>query len=684
VATVLIVVAVVVSMVGSGAVFSAVQPAQAEETRDIRGDLQHQNVLGGESIDGSLRIIVTEGNLAVERYDGGSESGSWVEQYYNDDSSDTALVVDGTLYDIPGGGTTNANGIELTVADQFTTGGGSTVVTEYVVAGETGLRLVQRVSYEESQEYFDLRWEVENTGVEPVDNVKLLHGKDTYLAGGDYGIGFWNGELDTIGVRKTVSGEQQRLSLRGITEPDAYQSNYYGYVEDSLEAGELTNDVDTSDHDNGYAMEWRRSSIAGGETWAVRARESFTRASVVLTGPGTETLSGDSVDLTFEVSNVGGSSNTVDFSTDGPSGWEISAPTEVTLEAGSTSTVDVTVTPPDSASPGEYDVTLTGLTDTSTDSVTGVVEIPEGVTEPVRDDARPRFYVVERSLDRTTVPAEETAIMRTVVENRGGVGEEFHALVTGPRSILHSEEVYIGPGERRALTYPISFDEPGQRTVRLNHRFVDRLQVTAPSPDPLDDADVAVRGTSVNRSAVAPGESYDVTTTVQNTGDRTGVASVPLGTADGNTTAIRSVRNVTLDPGETREIRFEVTADANATENGTQNWSVNGDEPMNVTTVPDDRQSPTVIDRYATPSSVDPGDEYDVVGVVYNPTEEATLKAVNFAPNATDEVNLQFVRVGPGETVEVRRTVEAPTNGTESVGWRINGEPIHGGVDITG
>ena len=190
------------------------------------------DVLGGQTTEGALRITVDQGNLAVERY----ESGSWVRQYYSEDSSDTALYIAGTVYDIPGGGTADANGIELTVDEQ--TVSGDTIVTRFEPAGSTGVRLVQRISYTGSEQFFDLTWEVENTGSGSVSDLRLLNGKDTYLAGGDSGEGFWDPELNTIGVIKEVNNERQQLAMRGLpgSEPFNHQSNRYNRVQDSLEA----------------------------------------------------------------------------------------------------------------------------------------------------------------------------------------------------------------------------------------------------------------------------------------------------------------------------------------------------------------------------------------------------------------------------------------------------------------
>ncbi len=202
--------------------------------------------LGGTETDGALEIEIDDGNIGVNRYNGSS----FGKQYYNFNSSDTAVYVDGTVYDIPGGGTADADNNNLAVSDQYTTNGGDTVVTEYSDPG-AGFTLVQRVTYSGTQQYFDMTWEVTNVDDNGGDltSVRLLTGKDTFLAGGDNGQGFWNSGTNTIGVKKDVSGEENRLTLRGLTDPYNYQSDDYSNIDSSMTDGALTGNVDTADHD---------------------------------------------------------------------------------------------------------------------------------------------------------------------------------------------------------------------------------------------------------------------------------------------------------------------------------------------------------------------------------------------------------------------------------------------------
>jgi hypothetical protein len=434
--------------------------------------------LGGTATDGALEIEVDcGGNIGVDRYDGSS----FVEQYFSFDSSDTAVYVGGTVYDIPGGGTSDAGNNNLAVSDQYTTNGGDTVVTEYSDPG-AGFTLVQRVTYSGTQQYFDLSWDVTNVndGNGDLTGVRLLHGKDTYLAGGDSGEGFWNSGTNTIGVKKDVSGEENRLTLRGLTDPYNYQSDGYSSISSSMTNGELTGNVDTSFHDNGYAMEWRTSSIADGNTWTVNARESFTLSSVVVTPPSKQTLSGDTVDLTFDVQNTGSSDTSVSFTTSGPSGWSITTPSDRTINAGTTDQVTVTADPPDTVSAGDYDVTLTASPSSgSSDSGTGVVEVTDTNDPPTASDD-------------STVTDEDSSVTDDVVANDtdpDGDSLDVSSITNGPShgtvqiTGASNDQIQFDPGADESgdvsITYEVSDGNGGTDTATLSVTVNDAPEVSS-------------------------------------------------------------------------------------------------------------------------------------------------------------------------------------------------------------
>lgn len=663
-----------VLLVVGGSVILAGAAGIAAADHDSGSGTQH--VLGGDEVDGTLRITVTDGNIAVERWDGTQ----WVKQYYDVHSSDTALVVGGTVYDTPGGDTADASGMELTVSDQYTTNGGTTVVTEFEPAGETGLVLVQKVSYDPGAEYFDLEWEVRNTGAEPVSNLRLLNGKDTFLAGGDDGFGFWSGNLNTIGVTKTIENEQQRLAMRGITDPYNHQSDYYYNVLTSMEAGELTGNVDTTDHDNAYALEWRRDSLGAGETWTVRARESFTRASVVVTGPGTVSSSGEAVDLQFTVDNVGETETTVSFSTSGPSGWTLSTPTDLSIASGGTETVTVTATPPDSTGDGLYDVTLTASSATSVDSATGQVDLTadSGQQQPLADRA-PKFEITSHSVNRSKVAVGEPVRATFTVTNEGNDDGEYEPLLTSERSIVGNREaVGLEPDESHTYTYTLSWDDIGTKYLAVDHEVTDRVRVVR--AEQLRPGELTLRHAYLTRSTAQPGKDYSVVALVENSDDRAGALELDFLGSE-NASVARSVR---LEPGERKRVRISQIAPG-VDEATDLSWRVeagNGQtlEAGNVTVRPANGTFDSgIVDAYLTRATVEPGEPYSAVAVVRNTRDERHLYAVGYS-SGTGNMALDLVWVPAGETVEVSHRVVASEPGT--VSWTV-GPHEAGSVNVT-
>ena len=484
--------------------------------------------LGGTPTEGALEIEIDDGNIGVNRYDGSS----FVEQYYSFDSSDTAVYVGGTVYDIPHGGTADAGNNNLAVSNQYTTNGGDTVVTEYSDPG-AGFTLVQRVTYSGTQQYFDMTWEVTNVDDNGGDltGVRLLHGKDTYLAGGDSGEGFWNSGTNTIGVKKDVSGEENRLTLRGLTDPYNYQSDQFSNIDSSMTDGALTGNVDTSFHDNGYAMEWRTSSIADGNTWTVNARESFTLSSVVVSPPSKQTLSGDTVDLTFDVQNTGSLDTSVSFTTNGPSGWSVTTPSDRTITSGTTDQVTVTVDPPDSVSRGDYDVTLTATPSSgSSDSGAGQIEVPNNPPTASDDSA---------STD------EDSSITYDVVANDGdpdGDSLDATSITNGPShgtaeiTGASNDKIQFDPGVDRnsdvSITYMVSDGNGGTDTATLDLTVdpvndAPTLSTAIRSLDTIDEDATANSGTTVSSILSSAGSTSDAE------GDTLGVAITGVDDTDG-------------------------------------------------------------------------------------------------------------------------------------------------------
>jgi hypothetical protein len=306
-----------------------------------------------------------------------------------------------------------------------------------------------------------------------------------------------------------------------------------------------------------------------------------------------------------------------------------------------------------------------------TESFTDVAAVieEEATSEPERQTTRyssPDFEVIEKSLSNTTVYTDETFTAEVVVKNEGSAGGTYHALITDMDQSLYSERVDIEPGETHTFSAPISYAEVDRHSIRINHRFLDHVTVEERQ---LADENVAVSEGAVKRSVVMPDESYEVSATVENTGNHSGYATVPFAAGeDANNTIHVANETVYLASGETTTVTHEATADANAT--GTnRTWTVENTTLGNVSVL-DGNDSQVGIDAYATPEAVTPNESYDVTGVVYNNANESRMLAVNVAPEHGKLGSLRMVTVNPGESVAVRHSAQAPSppDSTEDIG----------------
>ncbi|WP_254823293.1 CARDB domain-containing protein [Haloglomus halophilum] len=648
------------------------------------------DVLGGQTVEGALRITVDQGNLAVARY----QSSSWVRQYYSDDSSDTVLYAGGTVYDIPGGGTADADGIELTVAEQSMSG--DTIVTRFEPAGSTGIQLVQRVSYTGTQQFFDLTWEVENTGSSTATGLRLLNGKDTYLAGGDNGEGFWNPGIATIGVAKEVGNERQQLTMSGLpgSEPFNHQSNSYSSVQDSLEAGALTGIVDTSNHDNGYALEWRRSSLAAGDTWTVRAREGFAKSSVIVDSPGAVSSSGDPVNLQFDVTNVGDTQTAVSFATDGPSGWTVSTPGGIDLDGGATEPVTVTATPPESVGSGSYDITLTADTETSTFSAVARVDIAaDGESRQVRRPAR--FSVIDSSISPDEVEIGENITVTVTVENSGDRAGTYIGLLSADNRLIETQMPRVAPDETATLTYEFALNRPGGYYIQSRAHVLGRVTVT-PLREP--SATVETDRQRPNRVEAAlrdpqPGRPVFVAFPFTNTSDESGVHLDSLNvTVDRRTDTVVTVeqsgRPQNDEPpvaGGTREFSFftiDVESAGNVTDAG---FTFTIQKRLYKEFIDEtDPAAGTALFRYDPESGTWERFEMELIGETDNAyrfrgsTPGFSTFAVGAAGTEFDlrDVRLASETITAGDDARIRATVanDGDRNGTYTAVLRVDGD----------
>jgi NPCBM-associated, NEW3 domain of alpha-galactosidase./BNR/Asp-box repeat. len=308
------------------------------------------NVLGGQTTAGCLKVTVSNGNIYVERYDGST----FVRQYYA--PADAVLDVNGALYNL---GTYFSTGNRLSVTTQ--TGDSQSIITTW---DTSSMQIIQTVTLPSpTAQYIKLQWSVKNTGSTAMTNLHFLRGEDTYLSGGDNGSGYWDASTNSIGVSKVISGVTQRLYMQGITIPNSYISANYGTMGmDVRNGGELSKQIDPNvSTDNGYAMEWKNTSLSSGATWTIKAIESFISSAVTASGSSAtiNSVSGSAITLDYTVVNSSTTAQAVTYSISKPAGWTAEPDkTSETLAAGATSTVHVSVIPPSDAANGTYDIIL--------------------------------------------------------------------------------------------------------------------------------------------------------------------------------------------------------------------------------------------------------------------------------------------------------------------------------------
>ncbi|MEA2041605.1 MAG: gliding motility-associated C-terminal domain-containing protein [Bacteroidota bacterium] len=280
--------------------------------------------IGGDAVENSLRIEVYGDNIQVYRYTGGTWQHQWFMGSettdpwkssklfvdgigYNNHESSTVFTIDGVVDANPNStyyqtfsSSTNYENIGVSKDDNY-----NATITS---TKSNNIENVQTINYPSESDYINYQWEITNTGATALANLKFYSGGDTYSYGNDDGQGFWESADNTVGVTKeTGSGETVNLYLQAFQTPYEHESAVYDDVKDHVNAGALTGTVTTTTHDNAIALEWRKATLAPGETWTLNTIEKFSNKEITdltVTAPLNETISpGETKDIVFEVRN---------------------------------------------------------------------------------------------------------------------------------------------------------------------------------------------------------------------------------------------------------------------------------------------------------------------------------------------------------------------------------------------
>lgn len=150
------------------------------------------------------------------------------------------------------------------------------VVTTVLDAGATGVRVTQRTSYVNGQDYFRLQWDVANFSGSS-QAITLFHAADSYFANDDYGQGYHDPASGAVG--SYVSGGPWYMLFVPASPATAYREGWYfdiwagiGYCGDnqtcpvsgSCSAGPGFNStIEAGGADNGFGLQWQRTIGSG-------------------------------------------------------------------------------------------------------------------------------------------------------------------------------------------------------------------------------------------------------------------------------------------------------------------------------------------------------------------------------------------------------------------------------------
>jgi hypothetical protein len=251
--------------------------------------LSPRNLPASHSISGSpLRIAIGSDTSVQVYYNDSGQVYGW-----QDASGDSGiwLRVGGDIYGpdacSSGRSTTNMYTVRpwAAVSHVGPSGSGSAgdpwIITTVLDAGTTGIRVTQRASYVNGQNYFRLDWLVANTSGAS-QAVTLFHAVDSYFANDDYGRGYHDPASGAVGGY-VPTGPWYMLFVP-VSPATAYREGWYfdiwadiGYCGDNqtcpvsgaCDAGPgFDNTIDTSSQgvDNGFGLEWQRTLGAGAST----------------------------------------------------------------------------------------------------------------------------------------------------------------------------------------------------------------------------------------------------------------------------------------------------------------------------------------------------------------------------------------------------------------------------------
>ncbi|MBN2892900.1 MAG: gliding motility-associated C-terminal domain-containing protein [Bacteroidales bacterium] len=354
--------------------------------------------IGGDDILSSLKIDIAGDNLQVWRNIGSS---TWEYQYFEYSSypgRGVHLYADGEVYFVnPSETDFYVNGVAASGALSYFYAFGETAydrididqIDNYnatVKMTKTGIiEVLLTINYPAESDYINYQWEITNFSGSSMSDIRFFAGGDTYSYGSDNGIGYWEGSTNTLGCQKDDNGQTVSVFLQGLQTPFQHESAYYDDVHDHVLANALTGTVTTTTHDNSIALEWRKATLASGETWVINSIEKYSDKDItdlIVTAPLNETIApGQTKSITFNVRNNSTNivsdiilSEIIDLA-----GWSVNVTNPVSafsLGVGANQDVTMEVTCPISATEGTIaQATLSATANTETANDKAYIEV---------------------------------------------------------------------------------------------------------------------------------------------------------------------------------------------------------------------------------------------------------------------------------------------------------------------
>lgn len=153
-----------------------------------------------------------------------------------------------------------------------------------------GLNVLQTVSYINGNSYFQLDWRITNNGAAQTC-FKAYHAADIYFADSDYGIGYYNAASGAVGGYN--ANRDWFMVFAPLVRATHYKEAAYGTIWTDVSAAvDLSDTIDTTNIDNGIALQWNGCVDPGGTTtitdlWSFGDSEAAVIPTVIAPPGGT-------------------------------------------------------------------------------------------------------------------------------------------------------------------------------------------------------------------------------------------------------------------------------------------------------------------------------------------------------------------------------------------------------------